>query len=70
MLDENGNKMSKSVGNVIDAKMLLTDSAVDLVRFYFMWKSSPIEALNFSVKEMASRPHQILSTFIFSSYLF
>ncbi len=65
VLDENGNKMSKSVGNVIDAKMLLTDSAVDLVRFYFMWKSSPIEALNFSVKEMASRPHQILSTLYF-----
>jgi len=65
VLDENGNKMSKSIGNVIDAKVLLTDSAVDLVRFYFMWKSSPIEALNFSVKEMASRPHQILSTLYF-----
>jgi len=65
VLDENGNKMSKSVGNVIDAKMLLTNNAVDLIRFYFMWKSSPIEALNFSIKEMAGRPHQILSTLYF-----
>lgn len=65
VLDENGNKMSKSIGNVIDAKKLLTESAVDLVRFYFMWKSSPIEALHFSVSEMASRPHQILSTLYF-----
>jgi isoleucyl-tRNA synthetase len=65
VLDENGNKMSKSLGNVIDAKKLLTDSAVDLVRYYFMWKSSPIEALSFSVSEMLTRPHQILSTLYF-----
>jgi isoleucyl-tRNA synthetase len=65
VLDENGNKMSKSVGNVIDAKMLLANNAVDLIRFYFMWKSSPIEALNFSIKEMVGRPHQILSTLYF-----
>ncbi|MFZ0328400.1 MAG: class I tRNA ligase family protein [Nitrososphaeraceae archaeon] len=65
VLDENGNKMSKSLGNVIDAKRLLTDSAVDLVRYYFMWKSSPIEALSFSVSEMLTRPHQILSTLYF-----
>jgi isoleucyl-tRNA synthetase len=62
VLDEKGNKMSKSVGNVIDASLLLNEQPVDLVRFYFMWKSSPIEPINFSIKEMQSRPHQILST--------
>ena len=62
VLDEKGNKMSKSVGNVIDASLLLNENSVDLVRFYFMWKSSPIEPINFSVKEMQSRPHQIIST--------
>ena len=30
--------------------------------FYFMWKSSPIEPLNFSTDELMSRPYQILST--------
>ena len=62
VLDEKGNKMSKSLGNVIDAYQLLKDNAVDLVRFYFMWKSSPIESLNFSLTEMTTRTYQIMST--------
>lgn len=62
VLDENGNKMSKSIGNVIDAHTLLNENAVDLIRFYFMWKSSPIESLNFSLTEMATRTYQIMST--------
>ena len=62
VLDKNGNKMSKSLGNVIDAAELLQKYPVDLIRFYFMWKSSPIEPLNFSTEELMSRPYQILST--------
>jgi isoleucyl-tRNA synthetase len=62
VLDEKGNKMSKSVGNVIDAVSLLDKNSVDLVRFYFMWKSSPIEPISFSVKEMIGRPYQIIAT--------
>jgi len=63
VLDEKGNKMSKSLGNVIEARALLSDNPVDLVRLYFMWKSSPIESLNFSLDEMKTRSYQILSTF-------
>lgn len=62
VLDKNGNKMSKSLGNVMDAEEMLTKYPVDLVRFYFMWKSSPIEPINFSTDEMMSRPYQILNT--------
>src|SRR5919106_1718101 len=62
VLDENGNKMSKSLGNIIEADALLTENPVDLIRLYFMWKSSPIESLNFSLDEMKTRPYQILST--------
>ncbi|MBM2852607.1 MAG: isoleucyl-tRNA synthetase [Candidatus Nitrosotenuis sp.] len=62
VLDKNGNKMSKSLGNVMDAEEMLTKYPVDLIRFYFMWKSSPIEPLNFSIDEMMSRPYQILNT--------
>jgi isoleucyl-tRNA synthetase len=54
--------MSKSLGNVIDAAELLQKHPVDLVRFYFIWKSSPIEPLNFSEDELVSRPYQVLST--------
>jgi isoleucyl-tRNA synthetase len=62
VLDEKGNKMSKSLGNIIEANALLTENSVDLVRLYFIWKSSPIESLNFSIDEMKTRPYQILST--------
>ncbi|MDE1764797.1 MAG: isoleucine--tRNA ligase [Thaumarchaeota archaeon] len=62
VLDKNGNKMSKSQGNVLDAIELLTRYPVDLIRLYFMWKSSPIEPLNFSTDELVSRPYQIIST--------
>jgi isoleucyl-tRNA synthetase len=62
VLDEKGNKMSKSLGNIVQADALLMENPVDLVRLYFMWKSSPIESLNFSIDEMKTRPYQILST--------
>jgi isoleucyl-tRNA synthetase len=62
ILDEKGNKMSKSLGNVLDANDLLAKNSVDAIRFYFMWKSSPVESLNFSLNEMSSRPYQVLST--------
>lgn len=62
ILDEKGNKMSKSLGNVLDANDLLVKNSVDAIRFYFMWKSSPIDSLNFSLSEMSSRPYQVLST--------
>ena len=65
VLDEKGNKMSKSLGNVLDAYDLLNENAVDLVRFYFMWKSSPIESLNFSLTEMTTRTYQIMSTLFY-----
>ena len=70
VLDDKGNKMSKSLGNVIDAKSLLNSNPVDLVRLYFMWKSSPIEPLNFDIKEMSSRPYQVLSTLFFLHFYY
>jgi isoleucyl-tRNA synthetase len=62
VLDKNGNKMSKSLGNVLDGKELLEKYPVDLIRLYFIWKSSPIEPLNFSKEELMTRPYHILST--------
>ncbi len=62
VLDKNGNKMSKSLGNVIDGVELVKNNAADLVRFYFMWKANPIDALNFSTEEMKTRSYQVLST--------
>jgi len=62
VLDEKGGKMSKSKGNVLDGAELLQKYPVDLIRFYFMWKASPIEPLSFSTDELMSRPYQVINT--------
>ncbi len=69
VLDEKGGKMSKSKGNVLDGADLLQKYPVDLVRFYFMWKASPIEPLSFSTDELMSRPYQVLNT-LFNLHLY
>ena len=62
VLDEKGRKMSKSLGNSIDGLTLLRDDSVDLLRFYMMWKSSPVDAVSLDLKEMTARPYQVLNT--------
>jgi len=62
VLDEKGRKMSKSLGNVILVNPLLERESADVCRFYLLWKCSPIESMNFDVKELNKRPYQVLST--------
>ena len=69
VLDEKGGKMSKSKGNVLEGAELLQKYPVDLVRFYFMWKASPIEPLSFSTEELMSRPYQVVNT-LFNLHLY
>ena len=69
VLDEKGGKMSKSKGNVLEGAELLQKYPTDLVRFYFMWKASPIEPLSFSTDELMSRPYQVLNT-LFNLHLY
>ena len=69
VLDEKGRKMSKSKGNVLEGKELLQRYPADLIRFYFMWKASPIEPLSFSVDELMSRPYQVINT-LFNLHLY
>ena len=69
VLDEKGGKMSKSKGNVLEGAELLQKYPVDLVRFYFMWKASPIEPLSFSTDELMSRPYQVINT-LFNLHLY
>ena len=49
ILDEKS-KMSKSLVCLLDANKLLVDNSVDAIRFYFMWKSSPIDSLSLKPK--------------------
>ncbi len=69
VLDEKGGKMSKSKGNVLEGSDLLQKYPADLVRFYFMWKASPIEPLSFSTDELMSRPYQVINT-LFNLHLY
>ncbi len=62
ILDEKGNKMSKSLGNMVEGIDALKSNPVDIIRFYMVWKASPIDSLNFSFNEMKTRPYQVLST--------
>ncbi|MBU2639749.1 MAG: isoleucine--tRNA ligase [Nanoarchaeota archaeon] len=58
VLDEKGEKMSKSLGNVIQAEDGLKEFGADALRLYYMWDVSPYELEKFSVnvvkKEIAS----------------
>ena len=69
VLDEKGGKMSKSKGNVLEGAELLQKYPTDLIRFYFMWKASPIEPLSFSTDELMSRPYQVINT-LFNLHLY
>ncbi len=62
VLDEHGQKMSKSLGNVIQGLDLLRKNSVDVLRFYLMWKSSPEDSVSLDLREMSTRPYQVLNT--------
>ncbi len=50
VLDEKGEKMSKSLGNVIWASEAIERLGSDVLRFYFCWEVAPWEEQNFSFK--------------------
>jgi len=62
VMDAKGRKMSKSLGNVIEANPFLERYSADVCRFYLLWKCSPIESMNFDPEELRRRPYQVLST--------
>lgn len=49
VLDEKGEKMSKSLGNVILAKDALLECGADSIRFYYLWDIAPYETQKFSI---------------------
>jgi len=55
VLDEKGQKMSKSKGNVIDPWMVMEKFGVDAVRWYFYSVNNPGEPKLFSLDEVALR---------------
>jgi isoleucyl-tRNA synthetase len=62
VLDEKGQKMSKSLGNVVQGLELLRNNSADVSRFYITAKASPEDSVSLDLKELAGRPYQVLNT--------
>ncbi|MDG6991013.1 MAG: isoleucine--tRNA ligase [Nitrososphaerota archaeon] len=62
VLDENGRKMSKRLGNNVWGLDVLRNFSVDVARFYMLAKASPADSVSFDSKEMNGRAYQVLNT--------
>jgi isoleucyl-tRNA synthetase len=62
VLDQNGVKMSKSLGNVIQGLDLLRNNSVDVLRFYVLSKASPPDSVSLDLNEMGGRSYQVINT--------
>jgi len=51
-LDEEGKKMSKSLGNVVEPEQVIELYGVDILRFYLLWGNKPWEDLKFNWDEL------------------
>ncbi|MDR3292329.1 MAG: isoleucine--tRNA ligase [Methanobrevibacter sp.] len=52
VLDENGKKMSKSLGNVVSPEEVIGKYGADILRFYLLWASKPWDDLKFVWDEL------------------
>ncbi|MBI2676341.1 MAG: class I tRNA ligase family protein [Candidatus Yanofskybacteria bacterium] len=69
VLDEKGQKMSKSKGNVVDPWMVMDKFGVDAVRWYFYSVNNPGESNLFSLDEVALRLRGFVMT-LWNSFRF
>jgi len=51
-LDEKGEKMSKSLGNVVAPEEVIEKYSVDVLRFYVIWANKPWDDLKFNWEEV------------------
>jgi len=51
-LDEEGKKMSKSLGNVVEPDEVVAKYGADVLRFYLLWANKPWEDLKFNWDEV------------------
>jgi len=68
--DARGRKMSKSLGNMMEANKTLEKYSADIFRFYVLRKCSPIDPNDFDIQELNRRPYQVLSTLYHLSRFF
>ncbi|MCG8374815.1 MAG: isoleucine--tRNA ligase, partial [Balneolales bacterium] len=64
VLDEKGEKMSKSKGNTVDPFEVINEFGADTVRWYMMSNSSPWENLKFSVDGLKEIQRKFFNTIV------
>ncbi len=64
VLDEDGNKMSKSKGNAVEPFNVIQEYGADTVRWYMMSNSSPWENLKFSEDGLRETQRKFFNTFV------
>jgi isoleucyl-tRNA synthetase len=69
VLDANGNKMSKRLGNVVDPFDTLAKYGPDATRWYMMANANPWENLKFSLEGIAEVQRRFFGT-LFNTYAF
>ncbi len=73
ILDEKGEKMSKSKGNTIDPFKVVAEHGADIVRWYLMSNSPPWDNMKFAMRGLVETRNKFFSTLenvyrFFSSY--
>ena len=69
VLDKNGNKMSKRVGNVIDPFQTIGQFGADATRWYLITNASPWESMKFDIEGIKEAQRKFFGT-LYNTYQF
>lgn len=69
VLDKNGNKMSKRLGNVVDPFSTINQYGADATRWYLVTNASPWDSLKFDMKGIEESQRKLFNT-LFNTYSF
>lgn len=69
VLDKNGNKMSKRLGNVVDPFATITKYGADATRWYMLSNSDPWDNLKFDLEGVAESQRKFFGT-LYNTYSF
>jgi isoleucyl-tRNA synthetase len=69
VLDKNGNKMSKRLGNVVDPFQTITRFGADATRWYLITNASPWESMKFDIEGIREVQRKFFGT-LYNTYQF
>ena len=69
VLDKNGNKMSKRLGNVVDPFKTIADFGADATRWYLVTNASPWDSMKFDIEGIRETQRKFFGT-LYNTYQF